>query len=183
MRRIADFLFEARMLKNIERSGFRFLGAGRESVAEHSWMITMIAFALARLEPKADASRLISMCLVHDLPEARIGDLNYVQKQYVKADEAKAVADATRDLPFGEELAALLEEFEKAETLEAKLAKDADQLALILELKAIGDGGCDAPDKWMPFVMQRLTTPVGKQLAENILAAQRDDWWMNTYEE
>jgi putative hydrolase of HD superfamily len=183
MRRIADFLFEARMLKNIERSGFRFLGAGKESVAEHSWMITIIAFALARLQPEVDAGRLIAMCLVHDLPEARIGDLNYVQKQYVSSDEAKAIVDMTRDLPFGGDLAELLKEFDNAETLEAQLAKDADQLALLLELKAIGDGGCDAPDKWIPFVMQRLKTPAGKQLAENILATGCNDWWMNTYEE
>ncbi len=183
MRKIADFLFEARMLKCIERSGFQFLGAGKESVAEHSYIISVIAFALARIEPAADAGKLITMCLFHDLPEARIGDLNYVQKQYVRADEAKAVAHMTRDLPFGDELARLLEEFSGAETLEAQLARDADQLALILELKAIGDGGCDAPDKWMPYVRQRLKTAAGRKLAEDILAAERDHWWMETYEE
>ncbi len=35
------------------------------------------------------------MCLFHDLPEARIGDLNYVNKKYVQANEEKAIADAT----------------------------------------------------------------------------------------
>jgi len=47
-----------------------------------------------------DALKLISMCLVHDLPEARIGDLNSVHKAYVEPDEPRAVADMVRALPF-----------------------------------------------------------------------------------
>lgn len=183
MRNIVDFLFEARMLKCIERSGFNFLGAGKESVAEHSFMITIMAYVLSQMEPGADAAKLMTMCLVHDLPEARIGDLNYVQKQYVKADEEKAVTDMARDLPFGGLLTEMLKAFRDAETLEAQLANDADQLALILELKAINDGGCDAPDKWMPLVLKRLKTPAGKKLAERIIAADRDHWWMEAYGE
>lgn len=183
MKEIADLLFEARMLKEIERSGFSFLGTGKESVAEHSFMITFIAYVLSEMEPAADARKLISMCLVHDLPETRIGDLNYVQKQYVTADENKAVADATRHVPFGPALAELIAEFSRGETLEARLAKDADQLALVLELKALADGGSDAPDKWMPFVLKRLKTATAKKLAESILAAERDNWWMKTYDE
>ncbi|MDM8537595.1 HD domain-containing protein, partial [Desulfobacterales bacterium HSG17] len=91
MENIANLLFEAKMLKEIPRSGYHFLGTGKESVAEHSFMITFIAFAMSEMEKKADAKKIISMCLVHDLPEARTGDLNYVQKQYVTPDEKKAV--------------------------------------------------------------------------------------------
>ena len=43
MKRIANLLFEAKMLKEIPRSGYHFLGSGRETVAEHSFMITFIA--------------------------------------------------------------------------------------------------------------------------------------------
>ena len=70
---IANLLFEAKMLKEIPRSGFHFLGAGKESVAEHTFSTTFIAFVMSQLEPEIDALKLISMCLVHDLPEARIG--------------------------------------------------------------------------------------------------------------
>jgi putative hydrolase of HD superfamily len=44
MKRMADLLFEARMLKETPRSGFQFLGAGRESVAEHVYSATFIAY-------------------------------------------------------------------------------------------------------------------------------------------
>ena len=53
---IAHLLFEARMLKSIPRSGFHFLGSVTESIAEHVYMTTFIAYAMARLTPEA-ASR------------------------------------------------------------------------------------------------------------------------------
>ena len=81
-RSAADFLFEARFLKAIPRSGFAFLGAGRESVAEHVYLTTVIAYVLSVMVPHVDRSRLIFLCLFHDLPETRIGDLNSVQKPY-----------------------------------------------------------------------------------------------------
>ena len=42
MKNIANLLFEAKMLKEIPRSGFHFLGAGKESIAEHSFVTTFI---------------------------------------------------------------------------------------------------------------------------------------------
>ena len=96
MKEIVNLLFEARILKEIPRSGFQFLGSGRESVAEHSYLTAFIGSVLAYLVPEVDQLRLLQMCLVHDLAEARTGDLNYVQKGYVTADEAKAVDDLTR---------------------------------------------------------------------------------------
>ena len=98
MKNIANLLFEARMLKEIPRSGYHFLGVGKESVAEHCFSTTFIAYVMSRIEPEIDALKLISMCLIHDLPEARTGDLNTVHKKYVKADETKALADAVEGL-------------------------------------------------------------------------------------
>ena len=111
MKNIANLLFEAKMLKEIPRSGFHFLGAGKESIAEHSFMTTFIAYVMSQLQPTVDAIKLTTMCLVHDLPEARIGDLNTVHKTYVTADEAKAVKDMTAGLHFGEAIADLIDEY------------------------------------------------------------------------
>jgi putative hydrolase of HD superfamily len=178
---IAHLLFEARSLKNIPRTGYQFLGAGRESVAEHSYTTTMVAFVMARLVPGVDPCRLVSMCLVHDLPEARIGDLNYVQKQYVRADEAHAVADLTRALPFGDDMAALIREFQQGESVEARLAHDADQLAFLLELKDLADLGFAPPADWIPHLRARLKTDTGSALADAILAINRDGWWRQNF--
>lgn len=178
MSRISDLLFQARMLKAIPRSGFGFLGAGRESVADHSFCTAFIAFVMSRMEPQRNALRLISMSLVHDLTESRIGDLNSVQKEYVTADETKALDDTVLDLPFGDSLAELIDEYEANQTPEARLAHDADQLALILDLKALSDLGYQSPSKWLPPVVRRLTTDTGKQLAGEILETEWDEWWL-----
>lgn len=183
MEKIADFLFEAGMLKRIPRSGYQFLGGGKESVAEHSFMITTIAFVLSRMDPEVDAGKLLAMCLVHDLPETRTGDLNYVQKKYCHADEARAIADQARGLPFGDEYKALMDEFNACETHEARLAKDADQLAFILDLRALIDTGHNGADKWLTVVMERLVTDTGRQLADAILSRSWDDWWLDEYSE
>lgn len=183
MKAIADLLFEAKILKNIPRAGFAFLGAGRESVAEHSFTTAFIAYVMSRMEPGVDACRLVTMCLLHDLPEARIGDLNYVQKKYVIADEKRAIADATGDLAFGGEIAELLAEFNGQETQEARLAHDADQLAFILDLKSIADVGGRTPERWLPVVKKRLKTDLGKKIADAVSRRKWDAWWMETYAE
>ena len=178
MKNIVNLLFEANILKEIPRSGYHFLGAGKESVAEHTFSTVMIAFVMSKLEQDVDALRLISMCLVHDLPEARIGDLNTVHKQYVTADEAGAVRDTTKNLPFGDELADLIQEFNAGQTKEAQLAFDADQLALIMDLKSLVDIGYQPPHKWLPHVLGRLKTKIGKILGQHIMETHRDDWWL-----
>ncbi len=177
MKAVANLLFEARMLKDIPRSGFHFLGSGDESVADHSFIATFIGYVFSQMVAEADGLKLLQMCLIHDLTEARTGDLNYVQKKYLSVDEAQAIADLTEDLPFDKGLADLIEEFNAAETLEAQLAHDADQLALIVELKALHDAGNRGPKAWLPHVMARLRTDVGRKLAKQVLDTSSDEWW------
>ena len=183
MKNIANLLFEATMLKNIPRSGYPFLGMGRESVAEHSFSTVFIAYVMSQMEREIDTLKLISMCIVHDLPESRTGDLNYVHKNYVTADEVKAVNDATRNLPFGHCIADLTREFSNGETTEAKLARDADQLSFILELKALSDIGYDPPKKWLKIILKRLKTKTGKKISKSIMSTNWDAWWINNYTE
>ncbi|MCG8567619.1 MAG: HD domain-containing protein [Desulfobacterales bacterium] len=183
MKSIANLLFEIRLLSDITRSGYAFLGSGDESIAEHSFTTAFICFAMARLEPDLDRERLISMALVHDIPEARIGDFNYVQKKYATADEERAVADMTRNLPFGDEIRSLIQEFNGKKTREAQLANDADQLSFILELKKLKDNGAKPPEYWIPTVEKRLKTDLGKEIGKSLLATRWDEWWMTEYSE
>ncbi|MBF0204131.1 MAG: HD domain-containing protein [Desulfamplus sp.] len=183
MKRIADFLFETNMLKELTRTGYAFLGAGRETVAEHSFMTAMICFAISRIESGIDTEKLITMALIHDIPEARTGDMNYVQKKYVTVLEIKASEDMADGLPFGKEMLSLLKEFNDAETREAMLARDADQLSFIIELKKYHDTGEKSPAKWLPFIIERLKTDTGKKLAQSIMDSKWDDWWFSDYSE
>ena len=156
MKNIANFLFEAGMLKRTPRTGFQFLGSGAESVAEHIFRTSLIGYTLAQLDEEADAGRVVLLCLFHDIPEARTGDLNYVNKKYVKVDERKAVEDLARTLPFGDDYRSLHEEFAAKQTREACLAHDADQLEMILALKEYKDLGNRYADEWYPVTVKRL---------------------------
>jgi len=165
------------MLKRTPRSGFQFLGAGEETVAEHSLRAAIIGYVLAKMSGELKMERIVLMCLFHDLVEARTGDLNYVNKRYVKADEEAAVRDMTAQLPFGKEIRELAEEFNAAGTGEASLAHDADQLEMILQLKELGDLGNPYAADWITSAVKRLRTDEGKRLARTILNTDFAAWW------
>src|SRR4030065_1608406 len=187
MKNIANFLFEAGMLKRTPRTGFQFLGSGAESVAEHIFRTVYIGYTLGHLTKKADTDKIIKMCLFHDLPEARTGDLNYVNKKYVEADGAKAGNDLAETLPFGAEIKRLILEYSDGESLEAKLAHDADQLEMILALKEYKDLGNKYADEWLEFAVKRLKTNIARKLSKTILKTDsslwwfqdKSDWWIN----
>jgi putative hydrolase of HD superfamily len=183
MKPITNLLFEARILKDIIRSGYAFLGSGKESIAEHSFMTAFICFVMAKMDETLNLERLVSMALVHDIAEARTGDLNYVEKKYSIPDEPKAISHLIRHVSFGKDINDLIEEFNQGETAEAKLANDADQISFILELKKLLDLGARGPEKWLPVVMDRLKTDVGCRMAQNIMETSWDEWWMNEYSE
>ncbi len=181
MNRITDFLFETMQLKRIQRTGYQFLGPGNESVAEHTFCVMCVAWVLAQQTPEADSGHLMAMCLFHDLPEARMGDLNAVQKQYVTADEGLAVDHLIKNLPFGTAIKDLIDEFNTCETIEARLANDADQLAFLLDLKSLSDMGYATPKKWTGQVRARLHTDAGIELSEKISQTQWDGWWQKIF--
>lgn len=174
---IVHFLYEVGMLRRTPRSGLQFLGSGDDSVAEHLLRTAYVAFAVGSLVPGVDRSKLVLLCLLHDLAEARTGDLNYENKKYVTADEERAVQDLARTLPFGGDLEALIAEFNACTTLEARLANDCDQLELLLVLKEELDRGNPQARGWIPFAVKRLREPVSRQLADAVLGTHSSDWW------
>ncbi|PLX84395.1 MAG: phosphohydrolase [Desulfuromonas sp.] len=179
MKSLANFFFEVGMLKRTPRTGFQFLGSGAESVAEHSFRTAVIGYTLAKMDDQADVGRVLQICLFHDIPEARMGDLNYVNKKYVTANEGKAVEDLARTLPFGDEYREALEEFSAGESREALIAHDADQLEMILALKEYKDLGNRNADEWYPFAVRRLRTEDAKRLAETIWTTDSSRWWFD----
>mgnify|MGYP000883080244 FL=1 len=177
MKEIANFLFEVGMLNKTPRTGFQFLGSGKESVAEHILRTLFVGYSLCKLDPSVDELKVLRMCLVHDLPEARTGDMNYMYKKYVTVDEEKAVRELTEDLPFGDEIKAVLGEFNEKKTRESLLAHDADQLGLILLLKEYGDLGNKYSREWLDYAVRRLCTDEGRKLADAILRTDWTQWW------
>jgi len=179
LKRTVEFLHEAGMLKKTPRTGYQFLGSGSESVADHSFRATILGYVIATMEEGADIDKTVRMCLFHDLPEARTGDHNYVNKKYVTVNEEKAIQDQTRGLPFGDDIVMLTDEFNAVNTLEARIAKDADQLDLILELKGQQDSGNPNAKEWLVYALKRLCTESGKALGREIMASKSDAWWFD----
>jgi putative hydrolase of HD superfamily len=184
---LANFLFEVGMLSRTPRSGYQFLGSGKESVAEHILRTVFVGYTLCKMDDSLDELRVLKMCVFHDLPEARTGDMNYVNKKYVDVDEAKAINELTDGLFFGGDIRSAIDEFNAKETKEALVARDADQIALILQLKECGDLGNKYSEEWINFALQRLTTENGKKLSERITKTdscqwwfkEKGDWWVN----
>lgn len=180
----ADLVHELGMLARIQRSGLHFLGSGRQSVAEHSFRVACVAHILARrCGQPVDEARLLRLCLFHDLPEARIGDHNYVNRKYVRVDAPRLRGDLESASPLGPDLVALVEEFESGESLEAQLARDADQIELLALLREEADLGNPRATGWMPPCLQRIQTEAGKALAEEVCATPADHWWFHDKED
>ena len=176
MTRLTDFLFECGMLRKTPRTGYQFLGTGQENVAEHSFRTAVIGFVLAQMAG-ASKERTAMMCLFHDLHEARTGDFNYVNRAYNTCQRTKALDDALSGTGLGPDSMPLWTELEETATPEARLAQDADQLDLMLNLKEQSDLGNKYADKWLAAAKERLRTPEGIELARVILETDHTDWW------
>ncbi len=179
---ISNFLFEAGMLKKTKRTGYAFLGSGGESVADHSFRVAIIGHILSEIIGYNDPYRVILMCLLHDLPEARTGDQNYVHKQYVETNEKRAYWDATQGLPCTKLYRDLWLEYDRKETKASIIAHDADQLDLLIELKEQLDLGNQYAKKWIKHLIERLNLEESRRLAREILETDWTSWWFDGHE-
>jgi putative hydrolase of HD superfamily len=134
---ILEFLRAAERLKVETRSAWTSAGE-RESVAEHTWRLSLMALVLAGYVPDVDFARLVKICIVHDLGEALGGDIPAPEqaRRGAKADEERRhLLRLLEPLPerLRAEITALWDEYEGARTPEAKLAKALDKLETILQ--------------------------------------------------
>lgn len=182
LKNTVNFLFEAGMLAKTPRSGFYFLGSGKQSVAEHINRAIFIGYVLAFMNKKADLNKVLKMCLFHDFAEARVSDLNYVHQKYTERHEDRAIEDIVRTVPFGDDIKDILHEYEERKSIESLLAKDSDSLELLLALKEQSDIGNSKANTWMPSLVKRLKTKEAKELAKIILKTNSDDWWFQEKE-
>ena len=133
-RKYIEFLDTVEKLKCYTRHSWTSTGR-HESVAEHSWRLSVMAMLCADEYPEVDINKVIKMCLVHDFGEAVTGDIPaFVKTETDEAEEEKAVQSILSMLPehYKTELSELFSEMNELKTDEAKLFKALDNLEAVL---------------------------------------------------
>lgn len=133
-RTLIDTLTVAGRLKDTTRHCYT-PGGRHESVAEHSWRITLMAYWISDEFPEANLEKLLKMCLIHDLGEAFTGDIPSFEKTEVNEErEAELLFKWTKSLPepFATEMMELYREMEERKTLEARIYKALDNMEALI---------------------------------------------------
>lgn len=134
-RELITALTTAERLKDEIRHCYTAKGRA-ESVAEHSWMMTLMAFFIKDEFPEADMDKVIKMCIIHDLGECFTGDIPTFEKteEHERLEE-QLLFEWVRSLPdnIAKEMESLYKEMAARETLEAKIYKSIDSMEAVFQ--------------------------------------------------
>lgn len=125
-----------------------WLSNGRqESVAEHTWLMALMAITLApTLERPVDVGHVLKLVIVHDLAEVKVGDIPVFEvsdrKSAKVGAELNAMAEIRLMLPeeIGKQIASLWDEYEAGLTAEARFARALDHLEVQVQHNLAGIG-------------------------------------------
>lgn len=185
-KRIADFLFELGTMRKLLRMHRQTLLTDdmSDNIASHSYRVALIGWMLAK-EEGADPYKTVMMCLIHDVGEARTGDHNWVHKRYVKIFDDEIAEEQLGTLPHSD-LKELSDEYEKRESTEAIITKDADILDEILLLREYEWQGNREAQVWLhgkegaeekDDKLELLQTDTARKIGEEIYKSSPSDWW------
>ena len=134
-RKLLGALHIAERLKDATRHCYTS-GGRHESVAEHSWRMTLMAFFIRDEFPEADMDKVMRMCLIHDLGEAFTGDIPTFNKTKEDEETEEALLDRwVSSLPesLSDDMRALYVEMNEQKTVEAKIYKALDGLEALIQ--------------------------------------------------
>lgn len=173
--KITNFLFEIASMRRLTRSHRQFITGVTDNIADHSFRVAVIGMVLAELEG-VDSSKVLKICLFHDLAEARTGDANYLNKQYGDLREDEVTRDQMDGLPIGPEIVALLEEYERRESPESVVAKDADLVDQMILQQEYFRGDDENRNRWHNHAVRSMRTKSARELAERIRETNPLEW-------
>ena len=132
-----EFLRETEKLKDVLRSAHTSSGR-TESTAEHSWRLCLMAIVFEDQLAEPDMLKILKMCVIHDLGEAINGDIPAVSqaafpnKGEQERDDLVLLTSAL-DEPLKAEILALWDDYEHAQSAEARAVKALDKLETLLQ--------------------------------------------------
>ena len=187
-RKITNFLFEVGTMRKLPRIHRQVLITDdtSDTIASHSYRVALIGWFLAKKEG-ADPYKVVMMGLLHDMTEARTNDHNWVHKRYIKIFEEEVREAQLGELPFND-LADIAAEYDKRESKESIIAKNADTLDQILLLREYEWQGNKEADIWLhgkpgepksKVQLQKLTLDSAKELGDMMYEVSPSDWWDN----
>ena len=133
-RKFLDFLSKIEKCKCFTRHNFTTAGRA-ESVAEHSWRLSAMAYLLAGDLDGVDMDKVIRMCLVHDFGEAITGDIPSFQKSnqdIAHEDDVVLKLVETLQTAKKDEIAGLFDEMAEKKTIEAKVWRALDMMEAVI---------------------------------------------------
>jgi len=176
------FLYEIGLLKRYPRTGWLQLGVRiPESVADHSFRASVAASVIASMEG-ADPQRAAFLALWHDSQETRTTDLPHLAQRYVTAAPHEQITeDQVRPLPpaLAELIRAAVGEYEAGQTPEARCARDADKLEMLLQAREYEAQGHRDVQPFIESALSRLRTETARQLAAEALDQDPLSWFGN----
>lgn len=135
IREMLEILHLAERLKDTLRHSWTSQGR-RESVAEHSWRLSLMACLIRDEFPEADWEKVLTMAVLHDMGECFTGDI----PAFWKTDADRAAEDRALEAwcgklsqPLGGKLAVLFRELEAQETIESRIVKALDKLEVLIQ--------------------------------------------------
>ncbi len=181
--RIIDLILELDVLEKLPRMGFLLQGVtDPESVAAHCFGVALTAMLMAdAMEEEVDAERVLRMALLHEVSEAKVTDLPYRALRYIDPQtKSRAERAVVHDLlgPMNEAYASLWEEFEAAETLEARIVRAADKVQMMAKvLRYEREGRGNLADFWVnvEFNENDWGIPLARALFEEIRRRHKGD--------
>jgi len=132
---LLSILSVAERLKDTTRHCYTSKGR-HESVAEHCWMMTLMAYFLKDEFPGADMDKVIRMCLIHDLGEAFTGDIPAFEKTSANEIAETDLLDdwvSSMPMPLSDEIRTLYCEMAQRQTVESRIYKALDGLEAVIQ--------------------------------------------------
>ncbi|KAL7474266.1 hypothetical protein ACHAW6_000246 [Cyclotella cf. meneghiniana] len=172
-----DFLTLTRNLKTTKRTGWIHHGVHHpESIADHMYRMSLMAM-ISSFSTSLDTDRCIKLALVHDLAEAKVGDItphcgvSEKDKYEMELETMEYISNMLGPLMGGDEILKLWKEYEDGTTEEARLLKDLDKIEMILQAQEYeAEGSHDKSlDQFFTSTNGKWRTDIGRAWAAEIV--------------